>query len=203
MVETYQRRTALAHLGLVGRAAAAGKASAGVVMSEVAHRTIVNIRGNASDPAFVSAVKSATSVDLPTKANTVATNGARQILWLGPNEWWVTAQDGEAAALIEALRNAFTGQHAIACDVSESRAIITLKGPKAREVLARGVSLDLHPKVFGPGQCAQTGLSRCNVLLHLADDSPRFEIYVLKSFSDYLWRWLEQIGADFDLGIEA
>ncbi len=203
MVETYQRRSALAHMGLVGRAAAANTSQAGVVMSELAHRTIVNIRGNAADPAFAAAVKTATGVDLPAKANTVANNGDRQILWLGPNEWWVTAKDGEAAGLVEALRSAFAGQHATACDVSESRAIITLKGPKAREVLMRGISLDLHPKAFGTGQCAQTGLSRCNVLLHQVGEGPRFEIYVLKSFSDYLWRWLEQIAADFDLGIEA
>ncbi len=203
MVETYQRRTPLAHLGLVGRAAAANTSQAGVVMSEVAHRTIVNIRGNAADPAFAAAVKSATGVDLPAKANTVSSNGDRRILWLGPNEWWVTAKDGEAAGLVEALRGAFAGQHATACDVSESRAIITLKGPKAREVLMRGISLDLHPRVFGIGQCAQTGLSRCNVLLHQVGEGPRFEIYVLKSFSDYLWRWLEQIAGDFDLGIEA
>ena len=203
MVETYQRRSALAHMGLVGRAAAANTSQAGVVMSELAHRTIVNIRGNAADPAFAAAVKTATGVDLPAKANTVANNGDRQILWLGPNEWWVTAKDGEAAGLVEALRSAFAGQHATACDVSESRAIITLKGPKAREVLMRGISLDLHPKAFGTGQCAQTGLSRCNVLLHQVGEGPRFEIYVLKSFSDYLWRWLEQIAGDFDLGIEA
>jgi sarcosine oxidase, subunit gamma len=203
MVETYQRRTALAHLGLVGRAAAARKTAAGVTMSEVSHRTLINIRGTASDPAFVAAVKSATGVDLPMWANSVTTNGDRQILWLGPNEWWVTARDGEADALLSALRHAFGGQHATACDVSESRAIIALKGPKARDVLARGVSLDLHPRVFKAGQCAQTGLSRCNVLLHLVDDSARFEIYVLKSFSDYLWRWLEQVAGDFDLGVEA
>ncbi len=203
MVETYQRRTALAHLGLVGRAATAAQSGSGVTMSEVGHRAIVNIRGTSSDPAFVGAVKSATGVDLPARANTVAGNGERQILWLGPNEWWVTARDGEADSLLGALRDAFGGQHATACDVSESRAILALKGPKARDVLMRGVSLDLHPRVFAAGQCAQTGLSRCNVLLHLVDDTPRFEIYVLKSFSDYLWRWLEQIAGDFDLGIEA
>src|SRR5262249_35206298 len=105
--------------------------------------------------------------------------------------------------LMETLRNAFGGQHATACDVSESRAIIAVKGPKARDLLARGVSLDLHPRVFTPGQCTQTGLSRCNGLLHLTDDSPRFEIHVLKSCWAYLWRWLEQVAVDFDLGVEA
>jgi sarcosine oxidase, subunit gamma len=203
MVETYQRRSALTHLGLVVRAATSSKAGAGIVMSEIAHRTIVNIRGTASDPAFSSAVRNATGVALPSAANTVSTGDARQILWLGPNEWWLTGPDGEADALVEALRGNFVGQHATACDVSESRAILALKGPKAREVLMRGVSLDLHPREFRVGQCAQTGLSRANVLLHLTDDTPTFEVYVLKSFSDYLWCWLEKVAQDFNLAIDA
>ena len=203
MVETYQRRSALAHLGLVARAATSAKAAAGVTMSEVAHRTIINIRGTASDHAFASAVQSATGVALPGNANTVSVAGSRQILWLGPNEWWVTGADGEADFLAETLRAAFVGQHATACDVSESRAIIVLKGPKARDVLMRGVSLDLHPRAFSVGQCAQTGVSRANALLHLVDDAPTFEVYVLKSFADYLWRWLEKAAVDFDLAIEA
>ena len=203
MVETYQRRSALAHLGLLGRAAISSKATAGVKMSEVAHRTIVNIRGAASDPAFSSAVQLATGVMLPHRANTVSTGGGRQILWLGPNEWWVTGPDGEAEALIEKLRESFVGQHAAACDVSESRAIIVLRGVNARDVLMRGVSLDLHPREFIVGQCAQTGVSRANALIHLVDDAPTFELYVLKSFSDYLWRWLETVARDFNVAVDA
>jgi sarcosine oxidase subunit gamma len=203
MVEAYQRRSALAHLSLVARAASSKKDGAGIVMSEVPHRTIVNIRGTAADPAFSTAVQTATGLSLPSAANTVSNGGVWQILWLGPNEWWITGPDGEADSLVEALRGNFSGQHATACDVSESRAIIRLKGPRAREVLMRGVSLDLHPREFRVGQCAQTGVSRANALLHLVDDAPTFEVYVLKSFSDYLWRWLEQVATDFNLAIEA
>ncbi len=75
MVETYQRRSPLAHLGLVARAAASRRDGAGVIMSEVPHRTIVNIRGNAADHAFAAAVQSATGVALPGAANTVSTGG--------------------------------------------------------------------------------------------------------------------------------
>ncbi len=203
MVETYQRRSPLSHLGLVARAASSRKDGAGIVMSEVPHRTIINIRGTASDPAFSSAVQTATGLALPSAANTVSTEGVWQILWLGPNEWWITGPDGEAESLVEALRANFAGQHATACDVSESRAINALKGPGVREVLMRGVSLDLHPREFRVGQCAQTGVSRANALIHLVDDAPTFELYVLKSFSDYLWRWLEQVAADFNLAIGA
>lgn len=202
MVETYQRRTPLAHLGLVGRAVGA-KANAGLTMSELGHRIIVNIRGTASDTAFTSAVQSATGLSLPTKANTATTGSGKQILWLGPNEWWVTAADGQAEPLVESLRAAFVGQHATACDVSESRVILSIKGAQARAFLARGVSYDLHPRNFSVGDCVQTGLSRANALIHQVDGTPTFEIYVLKSFADYIWRWLETVAVDFDLAVGA
>ncbi len=203
MVEAYQRRSALNHFGLAARASQGGHATAGVILGESAHRTIINIRGDSNDPAFIGAVRSATDVELPVKANTVNKSGETGILWLGPNEWWVVTAPDRADTLVPALRQAFQGQHTAVIDVSESRTVITLTGPKARDLLARGMSLDLHPRVFGPGQCAQTSLSKANVLLHQTDDKPSYDIYVLKSFSDYLWQWMEKISADFGLAISA
>ena len=203
MVETYQRRSALSHFGLAARASQGGHATAGVVLGESAHRTIINIRGDSSDPAFLNAVKTITGVDLPIKANTANEAGDTAILWLGPTEWWVVAAPDRSDALVPALRQAFQGQHTAVIDVSESRTVITISGPKARDLLARGVSLDLHPRAFGPGQCAQTSMSKTNIVMHQVDDKPSYDIYVLKSFSDYLFRWSEQIARDFGLAYSA
>src|SRR5215813_5632038 len=106
MVEAYQRRSALAHFGLT--ALASQKADgAGITLGESAHRAIINIRGDALDGAFTSAVKNVTGVDLPIVANTVATAGDVRMLWLGPNEWWVVGTDARRASLIDGLRQAF------------------------------------------------------------------------------------------------
>ena len=199
MVEAYQRRSALAHFGLSAQATRSDPAHAGVVVSEIAHRAIINLRGTT----IAAAVKTATGVDLPMVANTVSTAGDVRILWLGPDEWWVVAPGEQRANLIDGLRRAFEGQHAAVTDVSESRTVITLAGPAARDVLARGVSLDLHPRAFGPGQCAQTSMSKANVLLHQTDDRPSYEIYILKSFADYLWRWIGLVAEDFGLAVKA
>ena len=202
MVEAYQRRSALGHFGL-NALANQQKAEAGVTAGEIAHRTIINIRGNADDLMFGGAVRNATGADLPTKANTVSTADEVRILWLGPDEWWVVAPEAKRVELIERLRSAFAGQHTAVTDVSESRTVITIAGPAAREVLARGISLDLHPRAFGPGQCAQTGMSKANVVLHQIDDRPSYEIYILKSFADYLWRWIGLVAEDFGLAVKA
>ena len=203
MVEAYQRRSALAHFSLNALATKGTDGSAGITLGEIAHRAIINIRGNAPDGAFTAAVKTATGVDLPLAANTVAAAGDVRILWLGPDEWWVIASDARRVEILNGLRQAFADQHTNVTDVSESRTIITISGPSARDVLARGISLDLHPRAFGPGQCAQTSLSKANVLLHQTDNTPSYEIYVLKSFSDYLWRWIGLIAEDFGMAVKA
>lgn len=201
MVEAYQRRSALAHFGLAARAAQGSSAAAGVILGESAHRSIVNIRGNAEEAAFTSSVKAATGVDLPVEANTVNGSGDLKIFWLGPNEWWVVGPEGKNAELVAGLRQAFQGQHSAVVDVSESRTVMTLTGPKARDLLARGISLDLHPRVFRAGQCAQTSLSKANILLHQTDDKPSYDIYVLKSFADYLWQWMGLVAEDFGMAV--
>jgi sarcosine oxidase subunit gamma len=202
MVETYQRRSALAHFG-INALAAQNKAEVGITIGEIAHRAIVNIRGDAGDLVFSTAVKGATGADLPVEANTVSAADDLRIIWLAPNEWWVVAPDARRAELVERLRQSFAGQHTAVIDVSESRTVITIAGPAARDVLARGISLDLHPRAFGPGQCAQTGMAKANVVLHQTDSQPSYEIYILKSFADYLWKWIGLVSEDFGMAIRA
>ena len=65
----------------------------------------------------------------------------------------------------------------------------------------KGTSLDLHPGVFGPGRCAQSSIARCHMLLHQTGDAPAYEIYVHRSFSDYLWRWLQDAAREYGVQV--
>lgn len=208
MVEAYLRQTPLSHLGLPARAAANVAGSAEVILGEHSHRCQINLRGNPADPAFTSAVRQATGLGLPTTANTVATAGDLAALWLAPDEWLIVgpadaATAGREAALAGTLRVALAGQHVAVTDVSEARTIIAVSGPRARDLLAKGTSIDLHPREFGPGRCAQTGLASTNVILRQIDDRPGYEIHVLDSFADYLWSWLEGGSREYGVAIAA
>jgi sarcosine oxidase subunit gamma len=207
MVESYLRQTPLTHLGLPARAATA-PAGAGVTLGERPHRCQINLRGNASDPAFTSAVRQATGLGLPTRANTVETAGSLAALWLAPDEWLLVgpgdaATAGREAALVGTLRVALAGLHVAITDVSEARTIITVAGPRARDLLAKGTPLDLHPRVFGPGHCAQTAMASANVILRQVDDRPSYELHILNSFADYLWTWLEGGCREYGVAVAA
>ena len=200
MVERYRQRTPLDHRRLAMRAAAKADTDAGIVLGACDLRGQTALRGDAGDPAFVAAVEQAIGTAPPVAPNTVAGpadlgDGSRA-LWLGPDEWLVVDADGEA---LPALRTTLDGLHAAAVGVSDSRAVIMLTGPHARDVLAKGCPVDLHPRVFAPGRCAQTLLAKAHVLLHQLDDAPAYEIYVHRSFADYLWSWLEDAAAEFGM----
>jgi sarcosine oxidase subunit gamma len=191
MVEAYLRRSPLAHRGLAARAAVVGSAAADIVMGERPHRCQINLRGNADDRPFVDALHSVTGLRLPAEANGFTAEGALACLWLGPDEWLILGPGGDEHEIAARLRAALGDIHAAVTDVSEARTTIAVAGPRARELLAKGTSIDLHPRVFGPGRCVQTGLAGANIILRQTDDTPGFEILVLNSFANHLWSWLE------------
>ncbi len=195
----YLRQSALAHLGLVARAETL-RGDAGVAMGERPPLSIVDLRIGDAEPTALAAVEEVLGFALPRDANRVAGTEATAALWLGPDEWWVvTAVEDPAAA--HRLSEALAGHSAAVTDLSESRACIRVSGPRARDLLAKGCSLDLHPRVFSPGRCAQSHLAKAQVVLHQVSGEPAFDLYVLRSFADYLWAWLEDAAREYGLTI--
>jgi sarcosine oxidase subunit gamma len=158
-------------------------------LGEIPFLAQIGLRGDPADPVVAAAVRAATGLDMPA-SGVVTSGGARALLWLGPDEALLVAPDGEGPALVATLEAALGGAHAQAVDLSASRAVIALSGARAREVLNKGLGLDLHPRAFGPGRCAQTMLARAPVLLQQVDDAPTFHLYVRNSFASYLATWL-------------
>ncbi len=168
-----------------------------VALTERAHLGKINLRGDAGDKAFLDGVARAAGVAPPVKANTVATAGTTAILWLGPDEWLVVTPAGGQGAMESSLTTALAGQHVSIVDVTDARTTIRISGPRARDTVAKACPLDLHPREFAAGQCAQTLLAKTDVLIHQVGDTPAYDLYVLCSFSRYLWDWLADSAKEF------
>ena len=88
--------------------------------------------------------------------------------------------------------------HAPLIDVSAQRTTLRLGGSHARDVLAKGCSLDLHPAVFSAGTAAQTTLGLAGVILIALDDAGLdYRILVRASFARYLADWLIDAAEEF------
>jgi len=165
----------------------------------------IELRGDPGDRAFMAAVGRAIDLLLPTEPNTTAARGDLTALWLGPDAWLLTCPPEALAALAGSLRDALADVHAAVIDVSDGRVALRLSGANARDVLAKGCPLDLHPRAFATGSCAQSLVVKASVLLHLLDDDarggPAFDLYVARSFAHYLFAWLEDAGSEYGVQV--
>ena len=202
MAERYRRRSVLAHLGLEARASGAAP-HAQVTLGECPMRGLLVLRGDADAAEFRSAVSTVLGIEPVVEPLTSVRKRDVSMLWLGPDEWLVVTPDRRVARIEGTLYDALEGQRAALTDVSHARTILTLSGPEARAVLAKGCPLDFHPNVFEPGHCAQSRLAKCQVLIHQTDAAPTFEIHVNRSFAQYAWTWLEDAGKEFGVVIVA
>jgi heterotetrameric sarcosine oxidase gamma subunit len=123
-------------------------------------------------------------------------------LWLAPGTWMAVAQDVEDGGLCRSLRERL-GERAAVADQSHGRAVLRLAGPRARDVLAKGCRLDLHPRVFTPGMCAQTVIAQIGVLLHQCDEIPTYDLYVFSGYALDFLEWLTSSATEFGYRIEA
>jgi sarcosine oxidase subunit gamma len=165
----------------------------------------IDLRGDPHDRAFMAAVGRVLDLLLPGEPCTAAAKAQIAALWLGPDEWLVTCPAHDVPRLVGALREALADVHAAITDVTDGRVAFRLAGPSARDVLAKGCPLDLHPRAFPVGSCAQSLLAKATVLIHLLDDDPErapsFDVYVARSFAHYLWMWLEDAGREYGVQI--
>jgi sarcosine oxidase subunit gamma len=165
----------------------------------------IDLRGDPHDRAFMAAVGRVLDLLLPSEPCTSAAKAQIAALWLGPDEWLVTCPAHDVPRLVGALREALADVHAAITDVTDGRVAFRVAGPNARDVLAKGCPLDLHPRVFPVGSCAQSLLGKATVLIHLLEDQteggPGFDLHVARSFADYLWLWLEDAGREYGVQI--
>jgi sarcosine oxidase subunit gamma len=135
---------------------------------------------------------------LPTTPSTAVDGPETTVIWFGPDEWLVTSTERAGEDLEAQLRAAVAEHDGAAVDVSAQRTTLRLRGTHARDVLAKGCSLDLHPSVFGPGAAAQTMLGLAAVvLIPLADNGTDYRILVRSSFARYLAEWLVDAAEEY------
>ncbi len=173
---------------------AAASAGGAIRLAEIPFLTHLNVRADPASPE-AERIGVALGVPLPVEPGTVTEGGGLSVLWLGPDEWLVVGPDGAARELTERIRDAATGEHVSVVDVSAQRTTLVVAGERARDVLAHGCALDLHPREFGPGRCAQTPLARTGVVLVAVEDG--FHVLVRSSFAAYAAEWLLDASVEY------
>ena len=201
MDNRYLRQGPLDHIRISAELEAdQGGNEATVVLEDRGFRGQIILRSRASDAEFFDAVSDITGLR-PSKETNVVTGGPGfpRLLWLGPEEWLLVTEDEESGRIMLGLTNSFEGSHVQVVDNSDAYAIVGVTGANARNILAKGCTLDLHERVFHSGCSTRTLLGQVQVILHQVTDDPDYEIHVHRSFAEFLWEWFVDAGQEYGL----
>ena len=172
--------------------AAKAAARAGVTIAPRRPVTMLDVRGPAD--AVAAHLKARCGLEIPREPN-AAIGSATRALWLGPDEWLVIS-NATACAIVEA-----SDQPDVSItDVGHGRAALRLRGPDLRDALAKGCSLDLDPRAFPRGRCAQTAIGRISVILdHVEPDV--VDVYCARSYARSFWHWLTEACVEYGYAV--
>lgn len=195
MSETLTARPALAGIALPGRHGA-GNDAPGVTLRERTGLGIAAVMARKGQgEALRMAVASAYRTTLPDTARYLAGQTVG-FAGTGPGQWLVVSASLGGGALAVDLAAKLAGLASVS-DQGDGRAVIRIAGPRARDVLAKGLPIDLHPSVFAPGSAATSVISLMGVTLWQVDETPAYDLVVFRSLAGSFWSWLTHSAAEY------
>jgi heterotetrameric sarcosine oxidase gamma subunit len=115
------------------------------------------------------------------------------LIGTGPGTWFAIGEAG-ADGWIEHLETHLAGL-AFVTDQSAGYQVLRLSGEKARALLQRGVSVDLHPDRFPAGMSASTLIAHIAALTWLEEDGRSFGLAYYRSYEASMRAWIESTAA--------
>lgn len=189
--------SALGSLLKPGRSGRSG-CEAGVILRERSDLSFLSIgaeRGQAI--ATASALAAQFGITAPTSFQRIVGSDTA-LSWLGPNRWLIeaarTAGDREAA-----LRAALGGIAGVT-DESDGWVVLDIAGPRAIEMLAKLVPVDLDPRHFAAGSLALTAISHMNTRIWNIDGGT-YRLAVFRSYAGSLLRAVTEAALEYGLEV--
>lgn len=168
-------------------------ASGRLRISEIRGLSVHILRLWKPQPALLKRLARALGAPPPTTPNTTAGDSPR-LLWMGPAEWAVL---DAPPGLAERIAEACGGELHHLSDVTDGRVVLMIEGPAAPDLLAKGCSLDFHPRAFPAKTCARSLLAQLPVLIERPDEAAAFRLIFDRTHLAHLDAWLNVAKAEF------
>jgi methylglutamate dehydrogenase subunit D len=171
---------------------------AGVTVHECTNLSLVLITARRGmRAACIEGLRTQYALDAPVAARIVH-GRALSLAWAGPDTWLAI---GSIRPDFESELKAVVGQAASIVDMSDQRVVMRISGPMTRATLAKGVTIDLHPRAFAAGDTAITPLAHITTQLWQVDDAPTFDLVSPRATARDMFHWLAVSAAEFGLDV--
>jgi sarcosine oxidase subunit gamma len=173
--------------------------SGGIIFHEAALLGHLNLRGNAQDVEFLAGVQEALGVALPITPCSSAKSELAQIMWLAPDEWLIIVASGSEYDVEQKLRAYLKGHFAVS-DISGAQTLIELSGENVIDLMKKSTGYDFHLESFPVGKVVGTTFAKAGAHIFRVSEE-KFQLVVRRSFSDYIWLWIQQGSQEYGLTI--
>ncbi|MGU3398970.1 sarcosine oxidase subunit gamma [Brucellaceae bacterium D45D] len=139
-------------------------------------------------PEKLALAEKALGAKIPTRIGELTRTGDIAVACLGPDEWYIWADEAKAEAITTAFTKLYETESHSLTDVSHRETGIDITGPKAEWLLNAASPLDLS-KMQAPG-ANRTIFDHAQIIL-MKWDAEHYRIEVWNSFADHVWTLLE------------
>jgi heterotetrameric sarcosine oxidase gamma subunit len=162
---------------------------------------------NGKTDALQQRVRGRFGLSLPTTAQhavdgNIPSLDSLSFIWAGPGRWLARTSVQTGAALEATLRSELSTVASV-INQTDGRCVFRIGGPSVRDVLAKGLPIDLDARVFSPGDTALTLVGHVSVHLWQVDPMPTYEFAVPRSFAASFCEWLLAAAASHGLLVRA
>lgn len=152
-----------------------------VTIREAGLRGMITMRGDMA--ALAGPVKQVTGLDLPARRNLVQSDDMA-LAWMSPDELLLMLPHDQATATATALQEALGDVFATIANVSDARAVFTLSGAKAADVLAKLCPVDFSTLNKGDIRRSRAGQVAAAIWV---SDTDEMTVVCFRSVATYMF----------------
>ena len=139
-------------------------------------------------------LQSTLQLSLP-ETGEATSNDTSTILWTAPDRYLIVSADSGAQQALSKM----TDDQAALQDLSCARTVIRIQGEACRQMMAKGLTVNLDSDSYQTGQVILSSFDHHYpaIVHYVNSDSDIFDIYITRSFALSFWHWLCDSSLEF------
>ena len=117
--------------------------------------------------------------------------------WMSPDEFLLSCPLDDVTNIKGQLQKTVNDSFSVV-DISGGYTVLELTGPDHKALLKKSTAYDVHSSNFSTGKVVNTTFAKTQATLRSVSES-QVEIIVRRSFSDYIWLWIQTAAEEYGL----